>query len=105
MTSTKTSGGAEVGSSEDLRQRLPEVGGLSRFNFNPSSGQIVHGPTAACFVCTDAGLTILNPDAVPPDYLALIEFGAKEAVRLSAEHDPRIRFDWLDATGRSSPAT
>lgn len=86
-------------------KRVEEMGGLLRFSVHPSSRQVFHYPTAACFQYDDAGaLTLLNPLMVAPDDLPLITEGAAEALRRERERDPRIALSWVDQAGRGSGA-
>jgi hypothetical protein len=86
-------------------KRIEEMGGMLRFSVNPSSRQVYHYLTNACFQYDDAGvLTLLNPLMVAPEDLPLITAGAAEALRRERERDPRLAFSWVDQAGAGSGA-
>jgi len=85
-----------------LIARVNEIGGMIGYSVNPPEHTVFHYPTYANFRYDDAGLTLLHPGFASPDDLSLITQGAEEALRQERERDPRLRFGWLDPTGRRS---
>jgi hypothetical protein len=67
------------------------------YSVHPDDSTIFHAQTAACFRIEDDGtLTVLYDSLVPPDQRENVIAGAREALRLHRERDPRIvgNFVW-----------
>jgi hypothetical protein len=84
----------------DVNKRFAPIGGLRAYNFNPLTGEMVHGPTGAIFKLTAAGLSLMNRAMIPEEHAELLTAGAVETARREAERDPFISYTWVDRYGR-----
>lgn len=83
--------------------RMKEIGGMIGYSVNPADSSVMHYPSGAFFRYDHSGnLTLLNPQMLSDDITSLVTQGAVEALRQEQERDPRVRFTWVDPTGRAS---
>jgi len=88
-----------------LVERLKTIGGMVRYTVNPRENTIFHSVTYAAFrYDRDGNLTPLHSGFATAEEIPLITEGAREALRLEQERDPRIKAIWVDHLGRPGEA-
>ena len=88
---------------ESRRERVrQETGAPVSYTVQLDERIVFHAPTAAVYrIEEDGTLSALFDTQVPAGQRDLIMAGAREALRLHRERDPRVQWRWLDRAGNS----